>query len=71
MRDALRDGRPLTAEDLRRALVATEMVFASDVHGAGTEGETVTGWTDEETVRVLRSMQRTLADVVASVGPPS
>jgi hypothetical protein len=50
----------LSSTDARRALVATEIVFASDVIGAGVEWETVTGLSDVETLRLLRGLQRKL-----------
>jgi hypothetical protein len=53
----LRDGRDLSARDLGRALVATEIVFVSDSYGAGTEWEELTGWTDVRTLQVLRQLQ--------------
>jgi hypothetical protein len=49
-----------SALDARRALAATEIVFASDVVGAGVEWEIVTGLTDQETLRTLRGLQRKL-----------
>ena len=52
--NAIRQGTPVTASDLRRALVATEIVFRSDVFGAGVEWETVTGLKDQETMPLLR-----------------
>jgi hypothetical protein len=69
MRTALRERRPLAAEDWRRALAAVELVFASDVHGAGLDWQVVTGWTDEETIGVLRRLQRTLLERLQSVRP--
>jgi hypothetical protein len=42
----------------RRALLATEVVFASDVVGSGLDWETTTGICDADTLRLLRSLQR-------------
>jgi hypothetical protein len=56
-------GTPVTAPDLRRALVATEIAFSSDVFGAGVEWETVTGLTDQATISLLRTLQRRLVAV--------
>lgn len=56
----IREGRPLTYVDWRRALLATEIVFASDVVGSGVDWSTTTGLQDEETIRMLRSIQRKL-----------
>jgi hypothetical protein len=57
---AIEQGTAVTASDLRRALVETEIVFSSDVFGAGAEWETVTGLTDQTTISLLRSLQRKL-----------
>ncbi len=58
--DLLADGRRLSSLDVVRALVATEIAFASDVFGAGVEWATVTGRSDEETIAALRRLQRRL-----------
>ena len=60
IRKDIRERRPLTYSDWRRALLATEIVFASDVVGSGVEWSTTTGLEDEETMRMLRSIQRKL-----------
>ncbi|QIK62860.1 hypothetical protein G7068_06340 [Leucobacter viscericola] len=44
--------------DFRRLVLATEIVFVSDLLGAGVEWETVSGLSDEETLTMLREMQR-------------
>ncbi|WP_282778381.1 hypothetical protein [Nocardia sp. CC201C] len=49
---------PLSAPDWRRALVATEFVFASDVFGSGQDWSITTGFSDEQTIRILRGLQR-------------
>jgi hypothetical protein len=59
----LRRGATLTAADLARALVATEFVFASDYYGAGSDWENVTGFSDADTIRRLREVQRKLIGV--------
>jgi hypothetical protein len=56
----------LSSTDARRALVATEIVFASDVIGAGVEWETVTGLSDVDTLRLLRGLQRKLIKLDAA-----
>jgi len=61
---ALRDGQSLTALDWRRALMATEVVFASDLVGSGIDWSATTGFDDERTIRLLRSAQRKLAMIV-------
>lgn len=60
LRADISERRPLTYADWRRALLATEIVFASDVVGSGVEWSTTTGLQDEETIRMLRSIQRKL-----------
>ena len=61
--DAIQEGKPVTGTDLRRALIATEIAFSSDVFGAGVEWETVTGMTDQATISLLRTLQRKLVGV--------
>ena len=63
---ALRSGEPITPVEWRRALMATEIVFASDLVGSGIDWSSTTGFTDEETIRALRSAQRKLARVARS-----
>lgn len=61
VRSCLDRGTPMPMDDWRRTLVATEVVFVSDVVGSGTEWETTTGIQDATALRVLRSLQRKLA----------
>lgn len=61
---ALGEDAPLEAVDWARTLLATEIVFASDLAGSGVEWSTTTGFTDEATIRTLRSIQRKLASTV-------
>ncbi len=56
--DQIKACRALTQLDWVRALLATEVAFASDVMGSGREWSITTGLSDEDTVRHLRSMQR-------------
>ena len=51
---------PISRRDVTRALAAAEVVFASDIFGAGTEWEIVTGLSDAETIAGLRNIQRNL-----------
>ncbi len=60
----IRSGEPLAPTDWRRALLATEIVFASDLIGSGVEWATTTGFSDDESIRLLRSIQRKLASIV-------
>ncbi|WP_123955511.1 hypothetical protein [Frondihabitans sp. 762G35] len=57
-------GLPLTRSDWTRALLSLEVLFASDVIGAGVEWSTITGFTDGETITALRGIQRKLGGVV-------
>jgi hypothetical protein len=61
--DALRVGESLTQVDWRRALLATEIVFASDLVGSGIDWSITTRFSDEETIRALRGAQRKLAEI--------
>jgi hypothetical protein len=58
IRKALADRQPLSQRDWVRALLATEIVFISDVIGSGVDWEVTCGLSDSETVRLLRSLQR-------------
>ena len=65
IQSALTAGEPLDSMDWVRALLSTEVAFASDVVGSGVEWATTTGWSDEVTIKVLRSIQRKLVRTVA------
>lgn len=52
---------PLSVADWRKALRATEIVFVSDDLGSGKDWSTTTGFSDEETIRLLRKLQRKVA----------
>ncbi|WP_369746077.1 hypothetical protein [Paenarthrobacter sp. AMU7] len=56
----IRDGQSLTKADWRRALLATEIVFVSSTVGVGLDWSVVTGYQDDETIRILRAIQRKL-----------
>ena len=62
---ALREREAMSKRDWARALVATEICFASSYYGAGCDWAIVTGWSDEHTVSVLRDLQRNLAGLRA------
>lgn len=64
LRDALGDDVPLSPADWARVLLATEIVFVSDLAGTGAEWPTTTGLADEPTIRMLRSVQRKLGRTV-------
>lgn len=63
-RNDLKNDVPIGGADWARILLATEIVFASDVMGSGTEWRTTTGMTDEETIKLLRGIQRKLGGVL-------
>jgi|SRR5580765_5960855 len=50
----------LSAADWRRALLAVEIVFISDVVGSGLDWRFTSGFSDAETVDVIRRLQRKL-----------
>jgi hypothetical protein len=58
LQKALEAHEPMVQRDWLRSLVATEIVFVSDVLGSGTEWTIVTSWADDETIRLLRSIQK-------------
>ncbi len=55
---ALAASQPLALLDWMKALIAVEVVFVSNVVGAGTDWSIVTPFPDDETIRALRSIQR-------------
>lgn len=58
--ECLDQGAPMPFTDWRRTLLATEVVFVSDVVGSGVDWETTTGIGDLDALRRLRSLQRKL-----------
>jgi hypothetical protein len=56
--DAIAAGVPISRTDWTRALLATEVVFISSVIGSGSDWQTTTGFDDEVTLGMLRSLQR-------------
>lgn len=61
LRDSILRKDSMTELDWTRALFLAEITWASSLVGAGPDFETVTGFSDEEAVRVLRSIQRKIA----------
>jgi hypothetical protein len=53
-------GDPLSVNDWLKVLVATEVVFASNVVGSGLDWPITTGVSDAETIGHLRSIQQKL-----------
>ncbi|WP_205791741.1 hypothetical protein [Microbacterium sulfonylureivorans] len=68
--DDLSNRRPLSRTDWTRALLATEVVFASDVLGSGHDWEATTDLDDTATITLLRSVQLRLADVLIRPSRP-
>lgn len=64
----LAEGRALSRRDWTRALLATEIAFASDVMGSGVKWPTTTGLDEVESLRKLRAIQRQLVAVVLRRG---
>jgi hypothetical protein len=64
---ALAADAPMTPLDWARVILATEIVFASDLVGSGCDWSITTGFSDEETLRSLREIQRKLPSAVYSV----
>ncbi|GAA2590883.1 hypothetical protein GCM10010435_81980 [Winogradskya consettensis] len=69
--------RPVSRRDFRRLLLATELAFASETLGWARDWEADTGYTDHDTVTVLRGLQERVAGIVYGVedrlvenGPP-
>jgi hypothetical protein len=61
LRCALEDR--LSRRDWKRVLILTELIFSSDVFGAGVEWEMVTGRDEIADFRLLREVQRKLTGV--------
>jgi len=60
LQQAIEQRMPLTRLDWLRALLATEIVFASDVVGSGHDWMFTTGISDADTIARLRGLQVTL-----------
>jgi hypothetical protein len=61
VRAELNARRPLSRWDWTRTLLATEIVFASEVMGAASDWLTTTGLDDARSIKLLRSLQRKLS----------
>ena len=60
LRMALEDDDELSRADWQRVLIATEIVFVSDVVGSGLDWRLTTGVPDAEAIELLRGLQRKL-----------
>jgi hypothetical protein len=61
--DSIKNGESVSADDWYRALVATEIVFASNVLGAASDWEIVTGLKDAQSLELLRTVQRKVSKI--------
>jgi len=67
--DVLEARQPMTPLDWARTVLATEVVFASQLIGSGHDWSITTGLEDGETLKLLRGIQRKLPrSVVAVIG---
>lgn len=57
IKDRIKEGEPLSQVDWKRALLATEIVFASDVVESGSDWSATTGFPDETTIQSIRRLQ--------------
>jgi hypothetical protein len=67
LRLALEAHAPLAPRDWARTVLATEIVFASDLVGSGVEWSITTGYGDADTIALLRQIQRQLPRRVRAV----
>lgn len=67
LRSAIKSGERLTSFDWCRTVLSTEIAFASDLMGSGTDWKFTTGLADEESLRLLRQVQRKLPREVYEV----
>ena len=57
----LKEHQPLTGQELQQLLAATELAFVNDRWGSGLDWEMVSSLGDQQTITVLRSLQRKLS----------
>lgn len=62
----IRNGEALSREDWRRALVSTEIAFASEYYGAGSDWEVCSAIDDHVSLDLLRQVQARLIGVVGT-----
>lgn len=58
LKDSLEADMAMPPEDWRRLMLAVELVFASDVVGSGLDWAVTTGFSDGESIALLRGIQR-------------
>jgi hypothetical protein len=64
---AIEAAEPMTPLDWARTLLATEIVFASNLVGSGRDWSITTGFSDAETLASLREIQRKVPRAVYAV----
>jgi hypothetical protein len=67
IRAAIAVHAPLPVVDWARALLATEIVFASNLVGSGWDWSITSGRSDEETLTILRGLQKKLTATLRPV----
>jgi hypothetical protein len=60
----LLDEGAMEPRDWWRVLLTTEIAFVSDMYGVGVDWSTVTPFRDDESVEILRSIQRKVAKAI-------
>lgn len=68
---AVSDGARLTRRDWTRTLVATEIVWVSNVFGSGDDSRNTFGYSDGDAITILRSIQGKLGQAHALVSGPA
>ncbi len=66
LRERLRHSEPLSEADWARSLLATEICFASSL-GSRDDWQVTTGFSDVDTIELLRELQRRLASATAKL----
>jgi hypothetical protein len=62
--DLIGSGGPMSRRDCRRLLLATELAFASETLGWSRDWSADTGFTDLDTITMLRGIQEKLAGII-------
>ena len=65
--EALESREPMTPRDWARAILATEIVFVSNLVGSGCDWSITTGFSDADTLKTLREIQRKVPSTVYAV----
>jgi hypothetical protein len=65
----IQEGAPLTVRDWSRVMFATEVIFASDLLGTGSEWTVIQGGDDAHWISVLRDLQSKIPASREFLGP--